>query len=119
MYQIRDYKTRLEITLHEKQLIESELSFKKNKDEKSLSGTGAAMTSPCSSGSGFSLSNLHDISVDEKLLESASAIRFRGPSASSTPARVRSGNIGDEIRQIERCADVPSPFCGIEESKGE
>jgi len=120
---------RLERTQLEVQRLEMEMSVK-DEEIRNLTETGSRVGSL---GSSAGSSMIHDVSVDDRVIEEnlrsqaspapvftpgklplQSPIR-RGPSASSTPNKVRLGSIADELKEMDSNNDFLSPFC---EKKG-
>merc|ERR1719427_1031820 len=123
-----DVEGRLEITQLEVQRLELELSFKEE-EIKNLTETTSRLGSVGSSGGGLSSSLIHDVSVDDRVIEEnlknqhspapvftpgklplQSPIR-RGPSASSTPNKGRQGSIADVLKEMDTYSGFLSPFC--------
>jgi hypothetical protein len=88
------------------------------------------------SGGNVSNSLIHDVSVDDRVIEEnfdtqAGAVPVfitpsrmthfpikRGLSASSTPHKGRKGSIADELKDLESTSGLPSPFCEKKEKGG-
>ena len=90
-------------------------------------GTGSRLGS-VGSEANRSFSTIHDVSVDEKMIEEnmkllmtpgkvsvhpSALSRVKGPSASSTPNKGSLGSIADELSNIQTPdnSSMPSPFC--------
>ena len=90
-------------------------------------GTGSRLGS-VGSEANRSFSTIHDVSVDEKMIEEnmkllmtpgkvsvhpSALSRVKGPSASSTPNKGSLGSIADELSNIQTPVNssMPSPFC--------
>ena len=127
-----DAEGKLEVTQVELQRLESELSVK---DEEIRNLTRSRFES-VESGGNVSSSLIHDVSVDDRVIEEnfdtlAGAVPVfitpsrvthspikRGPSASSTPHKGRKGSIADELQDLEASSGLPSPFCEKKEKGG-
>ena len=127
-----DAEGKLEVTQVKLQHLESELSVK---DEEIRNLTRSRFES-VESGGNVSSSLIHDVSVDDRVIEEnfdtlAGAVPVfitpsrvthspikRGPSASSTPHKGRKGSIADELQDLEASSGLPSPFCEKKEKGG-
>eukprot|EP00092_Neocalanus_flemingeri_P040846 GFUD01044466.1.p1 GENE.GFUD01044466.1~~GFUD01044466.1.p1 ORF type:complete len:1000 (+),score=364.95 GFUD01044466.1:67-3066(+) len=128
-----DVESRLESTQMEVQRLELEMSVK-DEEIRNLTETASRIGSVGSNQSSLSSSMVHDVSVDDLVIEEnlknkpslaavftpgklpiQSPIIRRGPSASSTPHKGRLGSIADELKELDTSSSFPSPFC---EKKG-
>jgi len=126
-----DAEGKLEVTQVKLHRLESELSVK---DEEIRNLTRSRLESVESGGN---ISNsIHDVSVDDRVIEEnfdtqAGAVPVfitpsrvthspakRGPSASSTPHKGRKGSIADELQDLEASSGLPSPFCEKKDKGG-
>lgn len=117
--------------------LEQDISMKDEEIKNLTETTGASRHGSVGSSVGNnSFSTIHDISVDEKMLEEnfsschqlqtpgkinlqPSALnKLRGPSASSTPNKGSLGSIAEEMMSFKNHdQDLPSPFCEKNDNK--
>merc|ERR1719367_2350077 len=117
--------------------LEQDISMKDEEIKTLTETTGASRHGSVGSSVGNnSFSTIHDISVDEKMLEEnfsschqlqtpgkinlqPSALnKLRGPSASSTPNKGSLGSIAEEMMSFKNHdQDLPSPFCEKNDNK--
>ena len=117
--------------------LEQDISMKDEEIKNLTETTGASRLGSVGSSVGNnSFSTIHDISVDEKVLEEnftshqpqtpgkpilqpSSLTKLRGPSASSTPNKGSLGSIAEEMMSSFKNHDqhLPSPFCEKNDNK--
>ena len=126
---------KLEETRSKVNKLEQDLSMKDEeiRNLTETTGGGASRLGSVGSNANNSFSTIHDVSVDEKMIEENLKMivtpgkmsinpsvlsKIKGPSASSTPNKGSLGSIADELSNIQTPgSSMPSPFCEKTETK--